>query len=457
MGHFNNIITRICNKSYIALNIIAFVAAFICYFSMYAYRKSFSASKFEGYELWKTQYKIMGITFQSIGYTISKFSGIKFISELNNKYRGIFIIGLIATAEVTLILLGAIPAPYNLIMMFLNGLPLGMIWGLVFSYLEGRQTSEILGSGMAVSFIVSSGAIKSVGQEIMKAGVNQFWMPATVGAIFFIPLLLSVFILESIPDPNEKDIASRTERVAMSHRDRIDFCKIFAPGMILMTLFYMCLTAYRDFRDNFAPELWESFGYDDTPSIFTTSEIIVAVCVVIPIAFFMFIKSKIYTFIAYYILIAAGQVLLLVCTIIIDKDKMKGLYFMIISGVGLYVAYVPFNSIIFDLFLAVFQYKANSGFLMYICDSFGYLCSIAILFVKNFANANLSWLDFFIYISYAMSIAGIVLIVLSFFYSVVKYKSWTKTPLTPDVDSRQESDKKGEPFSINEDEGSSKD
>ena len=422
---FNNFITRLLAKNYIGLNIFAFISAFACYFSMYAFRKTFTAASYEGVQLWKVDFKIMAITFQQIGYTASKFYGIKFISELNPKYRGLWVILFIGISEVALILFGAIPPPYNALIMLINGLPLGLIWGLVFSYIEGRRTAEILGSGMAVSFIVSSGAVKSVGSHLLQAGVvNQYWMPATVGAIFFPLTIITVFFLESLPPPDEKDVAARTERVAMSGTDRINFVKTFWPGIIAMTCFYMFLTAYRDFRDNFAPELWAAFGYDTTPSIFTTSEIIVAVVVVVPIALFMFFKVQMHIFIAYHSTIIAGQVLLLLCAILSHSDKMSGLPFMIITGVGLYVGYVPFNSIIFDLFIATFKYPANSGFLQYICDSFGYLAAIIILFVKNFASPNLSWLSFFIYVSYGMSVIGIVTMICSLAYYIYKYKVW---------------------------------
>ena len=422
---FNNFITRLLEKNYIALNIFAFISAFGCYFSMYAFRKTFTAASYEGIKLWEVDFKIMAITFQQIGYTVSKFYGIKFISELNPKYRGFWVVLFIGISEIALIIFGAIPPPYNALIMLINGLPLGLIWGLVFSYIEGRRTAEILGSGMAVSFIVSSGAVKSVGSHLLQAGVvNQFWMPATVGAIFFPLTVLTVFFLESLPPPDELDVAARTERVAMSGQDRINFVKTFGPGVIAMTVFYMFLTAYRDFRDNFAPELWAAFGYDTTPSIFTTSEIIVAVVVVIPIALFMLFKSKMHVFIAYHSTIIAGQVLLLLCAILTHSDKLGGLPFMIITGVGLYVGYVPFNSIIFDLFIATFKYPANSGFLQYICDSFGYLAAIIILFVKNFASPNLSWLSFFVYVSYGMAVIGILTMICSLAYYIYKYKVW---------------------------------
>ena len=69
--------------------------------------------------------------------------------------------------------------------MLLNGLPLGMIWGLVFSYLEGRRQTELLGAGLSVSFIFSSGVVKSVGKVLMQDfGVTQMWMPFLTGLIF---------------------------------------------------------------------------------------------------------------------------------------------------------------------------------------------------------------------------------------------------------------------------------
>jgi hypothetical protein len=198
----------------------------------------------------------MLVTFQVIGYALSKVIGIFFISSLNRRHSGIWIMVFIGAGEVSLILFGAIPPPYNVIPMFLNGVPLGMILGLIFSYIEGRRTTEILCSAMAISFVVSTGLVKSVGQVLLNAGCALFWMPAAVGAIFFIPLALGVFCLESLPDPSDEDIAARTERVPMDSAARLNLFKYFAPGIIIMAIFYSGLSAYRDFRDNFAAELW---------------------------------------------------------------------------------------------------------------------------------------------------------------------------------------------------------
>ena len=421
MGNLNNFITRLCVKSKILLNIIALFAGFLTYFCMYAFRKPFSAGTYKGYSLFGVEFKILGLTLQIVGYTLSKFLGIKVISEMTPKRRGIYLILFMTSSEVALILFGAIPAPYNVFCMFLVGLPLGMVWGVAFSYLEGRKTSELLGSGMAVSFIVSSGVIKSIGAKLLQAGLPQFWMPATVGAIFYIPMILAV-ALESLPPPDEEDIACRTERVIMDRQDRIRFFKYFAPGLVAMIIFFMFLTAYRDFRDNFAPELWQAFGYGEAPSIFSISEIIVAFVVCVPIFGFMFIKSKLHILISYHILIIVGQLIIALFAFLETKNAVEGMYYMIVAGIGLYFGYVPFNSIIFDAFIAAYHYKANTGFVSYLCQAFGNLSCVVVMLVKNFGSKDLSWLSFFNILSYCNAVIAAVALSFSLAYCIYKYR-----------------------------------
>ena len=67
---------------------------------------------------------------------------------------------------------------------FLNGLPLGMIFGLVLAFLEGRKCTEALAAGLCASFIVSSGVVKSVGRWlIVNQGYSEFEMPWITGLI----------------------------------------------------------------------------------------------------------------------------------------------------------------------------------------------------------------------------------------------------------------------------------
>ena len=145
------------------------IGAFTAYCSMYAFRKAFAAGTFTGEMVCGIDYKILLISFQALGYLLSKFIGIKVVSEMPQDRRAASILLLIGSSWASLLLFASIPVPYNIVFLFFNGLPLGMIWGLVFSYLEGRRNTELLGAGMSASFIISSGLVKSVGKYLINA------------------------------------------------------------------------------------------------------------------------------------------------------------------------------------------------------------------------------------------------------------------------------------------------
>jgi len=97
---------------------------------------------------------------------------------------------------------------------------------------------------------------------------------------------------------------------------------------------------------------------------------------------------------------------------------------MVMIGLGLYMGYVPFNSIFFDRLLAVFRISGTVGFIMYVADAFGYLGSVAIMFFKEFGYANISWLKFFLLSGYLTVIIGGILVVGSLVYFHKKSKRW---------------------------------
>ncbi len=399
--------------------LFATLSAFGAYFCMYAFRKPFTVATYEGvgFRDEELTYKSALIISQVIGYALSKFIGIKIISELKSRYRTLLFIVLIVIAEAALLLFAVVPTPWNVVFMLFNGLPLGMIWGIVFSYLEGRRFTEILGAGLSASFIVASGAVKSIGQWLMlNFHVSEFWMPAVTGAIFLMPLLAFAYLLEQIPQPTPEDIALRTERTPMTGHERAELFRRYAPGLVLLIAFYTLLTAYRDFRDNFAAEIWAALGFEGKPYIFTASETPIAVLVLIMAGATMWIKDNRQALRVYLLLILGGAVLVGVSTFLYSNGILNGALWMVLVGLGLYMAYILYNCILFDRMIAAIRYKSNAGFLIYVADAFGYLGAIAILFYKDFGQPNLSWIDFFVQASYGLALGGVVLLVFAIGY-----------------------------------------
>ncbi|HBH22862.1 MAG TPA: hypothetical protein DDY13_05505 [Cytophagales bacterium] len=412
------------NSPHIKVLIYGIVASFGAYFCMYAYRKPFTVATYDELFYFGVDYKIILIIAQVLGYMLSKFLGIRIIAAMKNRNRLAYLLGMIFSAELFLLLFALTPAPYNTVFMFLNGLPLGLVWGVVFSYLEGRRFTELLGVFLCSSFIVSSGAVKSVGLLVMtQLGVNQFWMPFITGLVFILPFLLFAWMLEKMPPPSASDISLKTERTPMNAAARKKVLSEFLFPLIIIVGFYTFLTAMRDFRDNFSREIWDAVGFEGNAAIYTYAEVPVAIFVLLLIGLFVLIKDNFKAFMSYHILLLLGAVAVGLGTQLFQMHLISPVAWMILVGFGLYVCYVPFNGLFFDRMIATFRSGGNAGFLIYIADAFGYLGSMAILLYKNFGQSEMSWLRFFMNSTYVMSVFGIAVTLFSYFYFRKKYRA----------------------------------
>ncbi len=153
-------LTPVRNK--ITVTLFASIITFLTYCTVYGFRKGFTICTFDGIAYAGVSYKVWLVITQVLGYACSKFYGIKFISELKKIGRGKVILLLTGVSWLALFLFAITPAPWNIPWMFINGFPLGMIWGIIFSYVEGRITTDFIGAALSVSFIFSSGFVKSV-------------------------------------------------------------------------------------------------------------------------------------------------------------------------------------------------------------------------------------------------------------------------------------------------------
>ncbi|PTT78509.1 MULTISPECIES: DUF5690 family protein [unclassified Chryseobacterium] len=398
-----------------AVTLKAAFAAFGVYFCMYGFRKPFTVASFEGIVYFGVDYKVLIIIAQVMGYFISKFIGIKFISELKPEKRIFYLFTFIVVAELALLGFAVVPAPYNILFMFINGIPLGMIWGIVFSYIEGRKTTEIIGLFLCSSFVVSSGFTKSVGKFLMDTfNISEFWMPFSAGLIFIIPLLVFGFMLEKLPKPTEEDILLKNKRQPLNKTERKKIIQQFFVPMICITFLYVSLTVLRDFRDNFNREIWDNLHIRFDSSIFTLTEIPIAIMVLLILSFMVKVKNNKRAFAYYHYILFGGILTVGFSTYLFENNVMSPFFWMVLSGFGMYLCYIPFNGIYFDRMIAAFNIKGNVGFLIYLVDSFGYLGSVLILLYKNFGSPQTSWLNFYIKLNYIIVVVVLISSLIAF-------------------------------------------
>ncbi len=403
----------------------ASIAAFCLYTCVYAFRKTFAVATFESIVYWGVSYKGWLVIAQVLGYGLSKFIGIKVISELKAHSRSIGILRMVSIAGISWLLFALVPAPYNIVFLFINGLPLGMVWGMVFGYLEGRRMTEVLGAALSVSFIFSSGLCRSVGGYLIRDwNVSETWMPFVASLLFILPFLIFLWLLDKVPPPSALDEELRTKRQSMNKEERRAFISTFLPGIILFVIAYMLLTIFRDFRDNYSAEVWKILGYGNSPGIYTRTEVPVSILVLAIMGSLMLIKNNKMALMINHIIIALGMILIGVSTLLFERELIEPTIWFILIGLGLYMGYVPFNSIFFDRLIATFKYTGTVGFIMYVADSFGYLGSVCVIIFKELGHAKLSWLSVFISSGYFISIIGTLLIIGSMIYFHIRHKQW---------------------------------
>lgn len=406
---------------------VAFAAlvTFSVYTCMYGYRKAFTAAAFEGQTFMAVSYKVWLVIAQVIGYMLSKFAGIRFIAEATGAKRSQTIVRLIAISWAALFAFAIVPAPYNIIFLLANGFPLGLIWGLVFSYVEGRKATELMGAVLASSFIFASGFAKTMGSLLTQYWlVQELWMPFVAGAIYFIPLLLACWLLNAIPPPTTDDVAQRIERQPMNASQRKLFLLRFAPGLVMLIAAYILLTVLRDFRDNFANEILTDAGLSAHASVFAATETPVALLVLVSVSLLMLVRNNYKAFFLNHLLVITGLLLAAISTVLYGSGIMSAFYWFVCTGAGLYMGYIPINCLYFDRMIATFKVTANVGFVMYVADSFGYLGSVLVLFVKQFAGWQLSWSSFFMQFIYGASAIGIGCTLAAMWYYKKKYQQF---------------------------------
>ncbi len=411
-------------RSSFNFTVFASITAFFTYMCFYPFRRAYTAATYEELAFWGVQFKILIITAQVLGFAVSKGLGIKYVSEMLPQNRSRNLLVMVSLSWSGYFFFALTPAPYNLIFIFLASLPLGMVYGTILGFLEGRKTTDLLVAVLTASFILGSGFAKSIGAWVMKdLEISQFWMPFVAGAIMIIPFGICTWLMGQIPPPTEADKEHRTERKPMQKADRKAFLREFALSMTIFVVSYVLLTTFREFRDNFTPEIWKLLGYGNNSSIFTQTETPIAITVLLMMAAMRWVQNNDRAFTIIQSLMLAGGVLIGVSTLLFQQAFLSPIVWLTMLGLGVYMAYAMCNSLYFERMIAAFKKSGTVGFLITYADYYAYSGSIAVLFYKNYFQKSINYLEFFIVLSYCISGVYVLLVALSMWNLRVKRRA----------------------------------
>ena len=378
-------------------------AALLSYSLVYALRKPFTAATFDGMELFGMDYKIATSIIQIFGYMVSKFIGIKLISELKREGRLKFILVSILVAELSLVLFGCLPRPFNVLALFFNGLSLGCMWGVIFSFLEGRRVTDLLASLFGLSIAVSSGTAKSIGLFVVDTlHVSEFWMPALIGAVA-LPLLAGLgYILDHLPKPTAEDKALRVERVTLNKQQRWNLFRSFAPILTLLFFANLFLTVLQDVKEDFLVKIIDVNAAGLSPWVFAKVDGVVTLIILAIFATLAVMKSHIKVLSVLLTLVIAGAITL--------------------STVAFNYHTLQLSPLVWLFIQSLCRIKGNVGFFIAMVDSIGYTGTVVVLVVKECFNPDLNWLEFYNTMAGTVGIVCTFAFTLAMIYLTQKYR-----------------------------------
>ena len=390
-------------------------AALLSYSLVYALRKPFTAASFENAEFFDMDYKVVVTISQILGYVVSKFIGTKLISELQSEERFKFILTSVLLAEASLILFGLLSTPFNVAAMFLNGLSLGCMWGVIFSFIEGRRVTDILASLLGVSMVISSGTAKSVGLYVMNhLHVSEFWMPALIGAVALPLLLLLGWALNKLPEPNKEDIAMKSERETLNSKQRWELFKSYMPFLSMLFIANIAIVVLRDIKEDFLVNIIDVSAY--SPWLFAQIDSVVTLIILGIFGLMVLVKDNLKALSVLFGLIIAGMIVMSVVSFGQQQLRLSPVIWLFIQSLCLYIAYLTFQTIFFDRFIACFRIRGNVGFFIVTTDFLGYTGTVLVLVLKEFYNPDIDWAVFYNQFAGYVGIFCCVTFVCSFVY-----------------------------------------
>jgi hypothetical protein len=229
-----------------------------------------------------------------------------------------------------------------------------------------------------------------------------------VGGLFLIPFIVAVTLLDQLPEPTALDRAERSPRETMDRHSRWAFLRRFWPGMALLLATYFFVTAFRDFRDVYMVDIFHELHYDyeNNKSILTRSELCVGFGVLVALSLLYFVRDNRRGLTAVFAVMTAGVLLLGGATWLHQRDAISGFWWITLIGLGSYLAYVPYGSVLFDRLMASTRMTGTAVFAIYVADSLGYVGSITALVTKDRWAPQATRLEFLQMFAFALCAFG---------------------------------------------------
>jgi hypothetical protein len=233
------------------------------------------------------------------------------------------------------------------------------------------------------------------------------------------------YLLNRLPEPTPEDKAHRVERVPLDKYRRRSLFKSYSVLLIPLLLVNVLFTVLRDIKEDFLVDILQHTSLNLTPFVFVRIDSIVTLSLLGVIGSMIFIKNSKKALHMLMFLMMFGSLLVLSTSLFFDTLIMKPVLWLFLQSIGIYSAYLAFQTVFFDRFIADFRIVGNVGFFIYLADFLGYLASCIFLFGKFTLNFHINWLQYYNLLSLGITLICICAIGFAFLMMYFKRKNIT--------------------------------
>ena len=111
-----------------------------------------------------------------------------------------------------------------------------------------------------------------------------------------------------------------------------------------------------------------------------------------------------------------GMLIVGASTLLLRLGTISGFWWMALLGLGSYLAYVPYNTVLFERLTASTHFVGTAVFAIYFADSIGYTGSVAVQLARDLAVGDTSRLEFLQSFSVFVSLFGAISLGAAWYY-----------------------------------------
>ncbi len=268
---------------------------------------------------------------------------------------------------------------------FVSSFLSSFLFGAILTYLEGRETTELLLAITQAGLIVAGSASRGLAAAVVAhTPLPARLMPLAIGLLACPLSMALVAATHRAPPPSPADIALRSSRAPLSPARQLRFLRAYCPGIATLFGAYAVMVALRAYRDFYSQQIFSAaLGGARPPSYFYLVDLPAAFVSCAVLAAHARFRDSRAALTSFLVLIAAGVALAAAATLAFHARLLGALSWQLLYSALFYLAFALIGAPAFDRLIAATRTDGTCTFLVFANDLAGYVGTVALLLYQS--------------------------------------------------------------------------